>query len=196
MKSHKMLLLRQLSLGLLFMALSFLSQAQPVVLITYHSETGNTAAMARAVAEGAGLVDGVKVILKAIDQVSTPDLLDAHAIIVGSPVYNANVSPEIQKFISSWPFEGTPLKDKIGAAFVTAGGISAGEEITQMNILQSMLIFGMIVVGGPDWGSPFGASAIVGEPPFDERNTIDEIFLEKGRRLGERVANIVLKCSR
>lgn len=185
--------MRQITLGMLLMTLSFLSQSQPIVLVTYHSETGNTAAMARAVAEGAGLVNGVVVELKAIDQVSVPDLLDARAIIVGSPVYNANVSPEIQKFISSWPFEGAPLKDKIGAAFVTAGGISAGEEITQMNILQSMLVFGMIVVGGPDWRSPFGASAIVGEHPFDGQNTIDEIFLEKGRKLGERVANMALK---
>jgi multimeric flavodoxin WrbA len=50
--------------------------------------------------------------------------------------------------MNRWPFEGTPLKDKIGAAFVSAGGISAGEELTQLSILHSMLIFGMIVVGG------------------------------------------------
>jgi NAD(P)H dehydrogenase (quinone) len=196
MKLYQSGLIRQLSLCVMFLTLSFLSQSQPVVLVTYHSETGNTEAMARAVAEGASMVDGIVVTLKAIDQVSIPDLLNAQAIIVGSPVYNANVSPEIQKFISSWPFEGAPMKDKIGAAFVTAGGISAGEEITQMNILQSMLIFGMIVVGGSDWRSPFGASAIVGEQPFDGQNTIDEIFLEKGRKLGERVSNMALKFNK
>jgi NAD(P)H dehydrogenase (quinone) len=78
---------------------------------------------------------------------------------------------------------------------VTAGGISAGEEIVQMNILQSMLVFGMIVVGGPDWTQPFGASAVTGEPPFDvnEPDEIADQFKEKGFLLGERVAEITLK---
>ena len=175
--------------------------AQPVmaqkVLIVFHSETGNTEQMAQSVAEGARTVEGVEVILKSVDEVMADQLVESDAIIVGSPVYNANVSPEISAFIASWPFEGQPLKDKVGAAFVTAGGISAGEEIVQMNILQSMLVFGMIVVGGPDWTQPFGASAITGEPPFDVNETEEtsEQFKQKGFLLGERVAKITLKIS-
>lgn len=172
-------------------------RAQKTVLVVYHSESGNTERMARAVAEGAGAADGIDVVLLTADQTTTDDLVSADAIIVGSPVYNANVTPEISRFIASWPFEGAPLKNKIGAAFVTAGGISAGEEIVQMNILQGMLIFGMIIVGGPDWTQPFGASAITGEPPFaaEDPDGIDERFLEKGRKLGERVAEVVLRMS-
>jgi NAD(P)H dehydrogenase (quinone) len=173
-----------------FLLLPAFVHAQINVLIVYHSETGNTRQMAEAVAEGAGSVEGVHVFLKTTAETDEEDLLNAHAIIVGSPVYNANVSPEVQRFITSWPFEGAPLKNKIGAAFVTAGGISAGEELVQMNILQSMLIFGMIVAGGPDWTQPFGASAITGEQPFDtgESGRISAQFLEKGRELGRRVA--------
>ena len=80
---------------------------------------------------------------------------------------------------------------------MTAGGISAGEEIVQMNILQSMLVFGMIVVGGPEWTQPFGASAVTGEPPFDviAPDEIADQFLEKGYRLGKRVAEITTKVS-
>lgn len=169
------------------------SYAQPTVLIVYHSETGNTQQMAEAVAEGASSVDGVDVLLKSTDDVAETDLYNAGAIIVGSPVYNANVSPEISAFIASWPFEGQPLKDKLGAAFVTGGGISAGEEIVQMNILQSMLVFGMVVVGGPDWTQPFGASAITGEAPFQTTadNEVDPQFLKKGFALGERVGGLL-----
>ncbi|MDZ7758315.1 flavodoxin family protein [Rhodohalobacter sp.] len=165
------------------------------VLIVYHSETGNTERMARSVAEGARSVEGAEVLLLSVDEVTNDDMIESDAIIVGSPVYNANVTPEISKFIASWPFEGQPLKDKIGAAFVTAGGISAGEELVQMNILQSMLIFGMIVVGGPDWTQPFGASAVTGESPFEvsEPDEIADQFKEKGFLLGERIAKIVLK---
>ena len=174
------------------------SHAQTNVLVVYHSETGNTERLAEAVAGGAAQVEGVDVVLKTSNKTNEQDLLNADAIIVGSPVYNANVSPEISRFIASWPFEGEPLKDKIGAAFVTAGGISAGEEIVQINILQSMLIFGMIVVGGPAWTQAFGASAIVGEPPFEavSPEEIDEQFLDKGRALGKRVAELTLQIKR
>ena len=171
--------------------------SQSQVLIVYHSESGNTERMAQYVEEGALSVEGVHVVLKSVDDVSDGDLLQSDAIIVGSPVYNANVTPEISTFIASWPFEGQPLKDKIGAAFVTAGGMSSGEEIVQMNILQSMLVFGMIAVGGPDWTQPFGASAITGEKPFtvEEPEMMNERFLQKGINLGARVAKLSIKLA-
>lgn len=151
--------------------------------------------MAKAVYEGACSVEGVEVVLLQSSETTVEDLLKADAIIVGSPVYNANVTPEISRFIAFWPFEDEPLKDKIGAAFVTAGGISVGEEIVQMNILQSMLVFGMVVVGGADWTQPFGASAITGEAPFSDStgSGIAPQFGDKGRALGERVAKLALK---
>lgn len=163
------------------------------VLIVYYSAQGHTQALAEAVAKGARSVDGVNVVLKTVAETTTPDLLAADAIILGSPVYNANVAPEMQQFVNRWPFEGAPLRDKIGAAFVTAGGFSAGEELVQMNILHAMLIFGMIVVGGPDWQQPFGASGIVSEKPFEtemQMGKVDEQFLKKGEALGKRVAEL------
>ena len=181
---------------ILFLFGLFDALGQPVhVLIAYHSETGHTEAMANAVAEGARTVNEVTVTLKPVSEVTASDLLDADAIIVGSPVYNANVSPEISAFIASWPFEGEPLKDKIGAAFVSAGGMSAGEEIVQMNILQSMLVFGMVVVGGPDWKQPFGASSVTSEMPFTTTSAeeTEDLFLRKGHSLGARVAAITVR---
>lgn len=170
--------------------------AQPVVLVTYHSKTGTTKAMAEAVAKGASSVEGVQVVLKTVEDTSAEDLINAGAIIVGSPVYNANIAPTVQEFISSWPFENAPLKDKIGAAFVTAGGISAGEEIAMLNMLHSMMIFNMIIIGGDDWTAPFGASGIRGEAPFDSENGLEASFLLKGEKLGKRVAEILVRLSR
>jgi NAD(P)H dehydrogenase (quinone) len=111
-------------------------------------------------------------------------------------VYNENIAIPVQQFINSWPFNNAPLKDKIGAAFVTGGGISAGEELVQLNILRSMLIFGMIVVGGIDWQSSFGASAVTEEIPFDRYFKAKKVapqFLKKARDLGQRVATLVTK---
>jgi len=152
------------------------------VLITYYSKTAHTQSLAEEVAKGAQSISGVNVVLKSIQQTTTKDLLDADAIMIGSPVYNANLAPEVVQFMSAWPFEGNPLKNKIGAGFVTAGGISAGEELAQMNILHTMLIFGMIVVGGDDWTSAFGASAITNESIF-KTGQLDNLFLQKGFNL-------------
>jgi NAD(P)H dehydrogenase (quinone) len=162
------------------------------VLIAYYSKTAHTQSLAEEVAKGARAIPGVQVVLKSIAQTTTKDLLDADAIIIGSPVYNANLAPEVVQFMRDWPFEGNPLKDKIGAAFVTAGGMSAGEELAQVNILQSMLVFGMVVVGGDEWNSAFGASAITNEGVFKSEK-LDSLFLQKGYNLGKRVATITKK---
>ena len=176
------------------------------VLIVYYSARGHTAAMAEAVAEGTRSVPDVSVKLLPVDKASTEDVLAADAVILGSLVYNANVSPPIQRFINSWPFVRTdpsgkdrPLRDKLGAAFVTAGGISAGEELTQLNILHAMLIYNMIVVGGPTWKQAFGASGITGEEPFIDKERKGEVhpqFLAKGEALGRRVAELARRLQR
>lgn len=167
------------------------SQELPIVLITYYSQSGSTKALAESIANGAKSVEGIKVTLLPIDQVTSQNLLSARAILVGSPVYNANIAPPVQEFINAWPFEGRPLKDKIGAAFSTGGGISIGEELVMLNILHSMLIHGMIVMGGEETEAAFRASAVKGEAPFDTE-IVENIFLEKGFGLGSRVAKMVL----
>ncbi|RME01346.1 MAG: flavodoxin family protein [Calditrichaeota bacterium] len=169
------------------------------VLIVYYSARGHTRAMAEAVARGANTVSGVSVQLLPVEKATNRDVLAADAIILGTPVYNANVAPPIQKFINHWPFRGAPLRNKIGAAFVTAGGISAGEELTQVNLLHSMLIFGMIIVGGPHWQAPFGASGVTEEEPFKSakgEKLVQPHFLQKGEALGQRVAEIVRRFKR
>ncbi len=180
-------------LSFLFLSLPFLGygQEQPTVLIAYYSQSGNTKTMALAVEEGAKSVAGVRVLMLPINHVSTKEVLEADAIVVGSPVYNANVAPEVQRFINSWPFEGRPLKNKLGAAFVTGGGISIGEEIVQLNLLHSMLIQGMLVMGGEETEAAFGASAITGEAPF-QTGKVEEQFLVKARGLGKRVAEMAM----
>lgn len=185
---RRIILLLCIGLGTTF---SLLAQKQPEILITYYSQSGSTEVLAKAIAAGAKSVVGVNVTLLSIDQVTTQHLLDARAIILGSPVYNGNVAPAVQEFINSWPFEGRPFKDKIGAAFSTGGGISIGEELVMLTILQSMLIQGMIVMGGEETEAAFGASAVTGESPFDT-GELDELFLKKGYGLGRRVSNIAM----
>lgn len=170
------------------------------VLVAYWTKSGHTAKMAEAVAEGADAVEGASATLVMVDDATEDMLKAADAVIVGSPVHNASVTPQVQSFINSWPIK--EMHGKVGAAFVTAGGQSTGEELTRMSMLQSMMVFGMIIVGGPDWRTAFGAAAIGEDPllgayPEDaprgaawERGDVDEFYLNQGRALGQRVAEI------
>jgi len=160
------------------------------VLVAYHSVNGHTVTMAKSIQKGILESSDIKVILKPVNEVTRQDLLDAKAIVIGSPVYNANPSPDILSFIKTWPFEGQPLKNKLGAVFVTAGGLSSGEELVQSSLLHAMLVYGMIVMGGDDWKSSFGASGIHEEGKYQSKE-IDNYFLDKGFRLGKRMAEVL-----
>jgi NAD(P)H dehydrogenase (quinone) len=188
---YKKLLLFHFALLFCFLVLA---QKQSTVLITYYSKTSSTAQLARAVAKGASGTNQVQVILKKIEETTEEDLIKADAIILGSPVYNANPAAEVLKFIERWPFEGNKMKNKIGAVFVTGGGISSGEELVQTSLLQAMMVFGMITVGGDEWTSSFGASAVTGEGKFTKE--LDTLFLQKGERLGKRVHDVVLRWNK
>lgn len=167
--------------------------AQNNVLISYHSQSGKTKKMAETIAIGAKSIEGTNVLVKSIDETTPEDLEWAKAIIVGSPVHNVNVSPHMLTKLMSWSNKHT--QNKIGAVFATSGSMSSGEEIVQMNLILNLLMKGMIVVGGPDYSQPFGASAVTREEPFGTK-TPDEIapqFLKKGEALGKRVAETVKK---
>lgn len=59
-----------------------------------------------------------------------------------------------------------------------------------------MLIYNMIVVGGPGWKSAFGASAIVDEEPFKDEEGAKKIkpqFIKKAKALGKRVSRLLKK---
>lgn len=148
--------------------------------------------------------DGVtgRVVFGTITNLTFADVLEADAVIIGSPVYNGNTHPEVQAWINYWRIE-SDLSRKIGGAFVTAGGMHSGAEGTLMSLMRSMMVFRMMTIGGDSWDSPFGAAATVYEDPFgDTRRSRDfnskcyqtnslvhPHFMRKAWDLGERVAN-------
>lgn len=190
----KLILSKGLVLAIIFAVTVDCLAQKNTVLIAYHSVSGHTAKMAKSIQKGILESSDIKVILKPVSEVTQQELLDANAIVIGSPVYNANPSPEILSFIKSWPFEGQPLKNKLGAVFVTAGGFSSGEELVQSSLLHAMMVYGMIVIGGDDWKSSFGASGIHEEGTY-QSTELDEYFLDKGFRLGKRVAEVLKKMN-
>ncbi len=131
------------------------------VLVAYHSMTGNTEKMARAVVEGARSVKGTSVEMQRVSHVTAQQLFASDALVVGSPVYWSNMAGEVKTFFDKWQFQfgvfpEFKMRNKVGAAFATGGQISSGKEVTMLTILAAMLGNQMIVVGG---GGAFGASA-------------------------------------
>ena len=160
------------------------------MLVTYHSATGNTEKMAQGVAEGAKAVSGTSVVLKRVGEVMGDDLLSADAVIVGSPVYGGNMSGQVKTFFDNWGSKfglGTAtgkMRNKVGAAFATGGGVSGGKEVTMLTILVSMLSHQMIVIAG--------ASPTTGP----DSPGIDEKEIAEARELGKRVAEVAALVKR
>jgi NAD(P)H dehydrogenase (quinone) len=161
------------------------------VLIAYHSVTGNTEKMAQGVAEGAKGVSSTNVVLKRVGEVTADDLLSADAVVVGSPVYFANMSGEMKTFFDNWLvkfglYRELKMRNKVGAAFVTGGAISNGKETTMLAIHQAMLMNQMIAVSPGGAIGAFGASATTGP----DSPGVDAKALDAARALGKRVAEV------
>jgi NAD(P)H dehydrogenase (quinone) len=152
----------------------------PTVLIVYHSRTGNTEDMAKAVAEGVKST-GVKVMRKRVERTTLQDLLKADGIILGSPTYYGTMAAEVKSFIDrSVKYHGK-LEGKVGAAFSSGGGLGGGVETTVLDLTKALLIHGMIVQGDP-WGSHYGTVS-VGRPNASAK--------KECKKLGEKVARLV-----
>jgi len=153
------------------------------ILIVYDSKTGNTEKMASAIAEGAKRIESTKVVVKKADQTGTKDLVNADAIVMGSPTYYGGMSGKLKSLIDESVRVHGKLDGKVGAAFTSSGGTATGAETTLLSILQAMLVHGMIVQGRSD-DKHYGAAAVGQSKDKD---------IESCRDLGERVAKLASK---
>lgn len=153
-------------------------------LVMYYSRSGNTRRMAELITEGIEK-EGVKAFLKDVKNVNAGELIDYDAIVIGSPTYYGTMAAEVKKiFDDSVKFHGK-LEGKIGAAFASSANIAGGNETTVLDILNAMLIHGMIIQGDPQ-GDHYGAVAI-GKP--------DARAIKECQKMGSRVAALVNRLS-
>jgi NAD(P)H dehydrogenase (quinone) len=134
------------------------------VLVTYYSRSGNTAEMARMIADG--LADkGLDVALKRVEEVEIDTLPGYDGFLVGSPNYFGTMAWPVKKFIDESVKYFKKLDGKGVAAFTSAGMIGGGGETVVLDILKAFLIHGCVVQGLTSAGH-YGPVA-VGKP--DER---------------------------
>lgn len=154
------------------------------ILVIYYSQSGNTKKMAESVVEGIKK-ENVGAVIKDVRDVKVDELLKYDGIVIGSPTYYGTMAADIKRLLDeSVKFHGS-LDGKIAAAFASSANIGGGNETTVLDILNAMLIHGMIIQGDPQ-GDHYGAVSI--ETP-DSRATKQCI------RLGSRVAKLVKKLS-
>jgi len=157
------------------------------VLILYYSKGGNTKKLAHAVLEGVNGVDGIQGVLKSTQEVTKEDFIEAEGVIAGSPVYFGTMAAQLKTVFDDFVSTRRKMDGKVGAAFTTSGDPTGGKETTMMSIIQALLIYGMVISGDPMSATGHYGVACVGAP--------DDKIRENARKLGKRVAQLVLRLS-
>ena len=141
------------------------------VLVLYYSMYGHVETLSKAVAEGAGGVEGVQVVIKRVPElmseeaarkagvkldqaapIATVDELPNYdAIIFGTPTRFGNMCAQMRNFLdqtgSLWA-KGS-LIGKIGSVFTSTATQHGGQETTITSFHTTLLHQGMIIVGVP-----------------------------------------------
>lgn len=124
------------------------------VAVIYHSETGNTRAMAELVCQGCQQVAGVEARCMSIDQVDAAYVEEARAVVFGSPTYEGTCSWQMKRYLDTGP---RGLAGKLGGVFASQnwpGG--GGGSFAEMTMIAALLVHGMLVYsGGISQGMPY-----------------------------------------
>lgn len=119
------------------------------ISIIYHSGSGHTTKMAKAVAKGAVSIEEIKVNLLAIEGNQIVDGRWQNEVVFGSPTYMGSVSAQFKAFIdaTSAVYFNRKWQDKLAAGFTVSGSPSGDK----MNALMTMFVLaaqqGMIWIG-------------------------------------------------
>jgi NAD(P)H dehydrogenase (quinone) len=149
------------------------------ILICYYSKSGNTKSMAEHIAKGAE-EEGAEVHLRDVEEVNADELLGYEGLIFGSPTYYGTCAAPIKELIDESVKHHGKFEGKVGGAFTSSGNLAGGNETTILNILQMLLIHGMVVKGDPK-GSHYGPVAV------DSPDTDSEM---ECKRYGRRIAQL------
>jgi len=146
------------------------------VLVVFYSMYGNTAKLAKAVAEGARKVENVEVSLRQVEELvpkeiieadermkqvkkelagvpiaTNEDLVEADGVVFGTPTRYGNMCAQMKQFIDKtgrlWA-EGK-LINKVAGVFTSTSTLHGGQETTIITSMIPLLHHGMIIVGIP-----------------------------------------------
>lgn len=146
----------------------------PKILVIYHSRTGNTEKLAKAVAEGAKKVSGITVGLVKAESVSSEEVISADGYAVGSPSHFSIMSGRILTLLTDLYSIRHEMAGKPMAVFTTGSG---GQVTALENIERIIGVF------NPRFVKP--GIAIEGAPREADRL--------QAAKLGEKLAKAVVE---
>jgi NAD(P)H dehydrogenase (quinone) len=109
----------------------------PKILIAYYSKTGNTKQIAQAIAEGAKTVPDTTVELKAVQDLTAQEAIQADAFAFGSPTYFSIMSGPLLSLLTELYFVRDKLAGKPMVAFATGGGSQTKAVENIENVLKA-----------------------------------------------------------
>ncbi len=192
------------------------------VLVLYYSMYGHIETLANAVAEGAGKVEGVELVIKRVPEtmpqelfeksggkaqsapVATPqELAEYDAIIVGTPTRFGNMSGQMRTFFDQTGglWASGALYGKVASVF-SSTGTGGGQEHTITSTWTTLAHHGMVIVPiGYGTKELFDISEVRGGTPYgattiaggDGSRQPSEEELAIARYQGEYVAGLAVK---
>lgn len=146
----------------------------PKILVLYHSKTGNTEKLAKAVEEGARQISGINVEIMKTENASLKEILGADGYAIGSPSHFSIMSGQILTLITDLYAHREKLSGKPMAVFTTG----AGDQVTALENIEKI-----IGVFNPKFVKP--GIAVQGAPK--------EVDKAQAMALGKKLANAVSK---
>jgi NAD(P)H dehydrogenase (quinone) len=192
----------------------------PKILVLFYSRTGNTAALADAVAEGARSVRFAEVDVRRIDDLapasviaSVPDwarsrealaaryqtfsdvnaLVGYDALVLGAPTRYGIMAAELKNVIDQTGplWQQGALVNKVGAAFTSVATAHGGHETTLWSIMTPMANLGLILVPpGYSDAVMFGGGSPYGATATTGGGAPAAADLAAARHQGKRVAEV------
>jgi NAD(P)H dehydrogenase (quinone) len=115
-------------------------------LVCYYSVTHNTEKMALRIADILR-AEGLEVDLKKVEDTAVDELLAYDCLVFGSPTYYGSMAWPLKRLLDeSVKFHGK-LRGRVGGAFSSSANVGGGNETTILDILNALLIHGMVVRG-------------------------------------------------
>lgn len=176
----------------LIAAVTALAQQVPVrILVSYHSESGNTAKVAEAVRKGATL-PGIAVTLKKADEVTDDEVTRYEGIIFGAPVHWQTAAADGKRFLDrvAAAYQKAKLNGdgRTAGVFCTAGAVASGKDLARLSMIAEFLAMRFTIIGGVDaegFGTLGPQATTAGKP-----GNVPAADLEEARAFGERFARL------
>ncbi len=195
----------------------------PEVLVVYYSRGGSVARLARHVARGSGVVDGMAARVRTvppvapITQTAAPpvpeegapyveaaDLRECAGLLIGSPTRFGNMAAPLKHWLDGlggdWA-SGT-LVGKPAGAFTSSSTMHGGQESTLLSMMLPLLHHGCVIAGIP-YTEPVLNTTRTGGTPYGASHVagvrddqpVDEDEATLARALGRRIAQLAARLA-